>query len=699
VKLNERKVTLNLRTPAMEGTKTMANVRILVVEDEVIIAQDIQNMLKKLGYAVSAVASSGEEAIKRVAETLPDLVLMDIVLEGDMDGVEVAGQIRDCFDIPVVYLTAYSDDTTLQRAKITEPYGYILKPFQERELYTNIEMALYKHKMEGKLKESEQWLSTTLKSIGDAVIATDTKGFVTFMNPIAEVLTGWKQEDAGGKPLTDIFDIINKGTGKRVEDPVTKILREGVVVGLEKHTVLIHKDGTRLPIDDSGAPIRDEKGNMAGVVLVFRDITERERAEEDLQAAYDQSVIYAQELKEQIEERKLTEEEKKKVEAQLIQAQKMEAVGRLAGGAAHDFNNLMTVVIGYSDLMLMRLSKEDPLYKKVEEIKKAGEKAASLTRQLLAFSRKQILKPKVININEIITNMKNMLRRLIGEDVQLRTSLGSDLGRVECDPAQIEQVFMNLVINAKDAMPKGGKITIESTNIDLDETYAGKHGIKLKPGPYVLLEVSDTGMGMDKDIQNQIFEPFFTTKEKGKGTGLGLSTVYGIVKQSGGFIWVYSEVGLGTTFKIYLPVVYKELDSVQKEQTPVSDLRGSETILVVEDDDLLRNMTRYVLHGYGYKVLEAASGEKALQISKLYTEPIQLLFTDVIMFKISGRDLAELIESYRPEIKVLYMSGYTENTVVQHGVLKKDVEFIEKPFSPKDLARKVREVLNAPKND
>ena len=676
----------------------MANVQILVVEDEVIIAKDIQNMLKKLGYAVSAATSSGEEAIKKVAETLPDLVLMDIVLEGDMDGVAAAEQIRDCFDIPVVYLTAYSDDTTLQRAKITEPYGYILKPFQERELYTTIEMALYKHKMERKLKENEQWLSTTLKSIGDAVIATDAEGFVTFMNPVAEVLTGWKQEDAGGKPLTDIFDIMNEETGKQVDDPATKILREGVVMGLENHMVLIAKDGTRLPIDDSYAPIRDEKGNIAGVVLVFRDITERKRAEKDLRAAYDQSVAYAQELKEQIEERKRMEEEKKKVEAQLFQAQKMEAVGRLAGGVAHDFNNLMTVVIGHSDLMLMRLSKEDPLYNNVEEIRKAGERAASLTQQLLAFSRKQILKSKVINVNEIITNMKNMLRRLIGEGVQLQTALGSELGRVECDPAQIEQVFMNLVINARDAMPKGGKITIETTNVDLDETYASKHGIELKPATYVLLEVSDTGIGMNKEVQNQIFEPFFTTKEKGEGTGLGLSTVYGIVKQSGGFIWAYSEVGLGTTFKIYLPVVYKELESVQKEQTPVSDLRGSETILVVEDDDSVRNMTRYVLQEYGYKVLEASSGEEALQISKLHTEPIQLLLTDVIMFKMSGRDLAKLLESYRQETKVLYMSGYTESAIALHGVLRQDVEFIEKPFSPKGLARKVREVLNAPKN-
>ena len=804
----------------------MANIRILVVEDEVIIAKDIQNMLKKLGYAVSALAPSGVEAIKNVAETRPDLVLMDIVLEGDMDGVAAAEHIRNHFDIPVVYLTAYSDDTTLQRAKITEPYGYILKPFQERELYTTIEMALYKHKMERKLKENEQWLAATLKSIGDAVIVTDTKGFVTFMNPVAEVLTGWKQEDAGGKPLTDIFDIMNEETGKQAEDLATKILREGVVVWLANHTVLIAKDGTRLPIDDSYATIRDEKGNIAGVVLVFRDITERrqaeeallrserkfkslteattdwvweidahgvytytspkvkdllgyeasevlgktpfdlmpkeeakriatffsekimnkepfyglenvnrhkdghlvvletngipvfdekgqlkgyrgidrditkrKRAEKDLQVAYGQSIIYAQELKEQIEERKRMEEEKKKVEVQLLHAQKMEAVGRLAGGVAHDFNNLMTVVIGYSDLILIRLRKEDPLCNNVEEIRKAGERAASLTRQLLAFSRKQILKPKVININTNITSLKDMLGRLIGEDIQLQIVPVSELGRVECDPAQMEQILMNLVINARDAMPKGGKVTIETTNVDLDETYAGKHGIELKAGSYVLLEVSDTGIGMDKEVQNQIFDPFFTTKEKGKGTGLGLSTVYGIVKQSGGFIWVYSEVGLGTTFKIYFPVVYKELESVQKKQIPVSDLRGSETILVVEDDDSVRNMTRHVLHQYGYKVLEASSGEEALQISKLHTEPIQLLLTDVIMFKISGYDLAELLESYRPEIKVLYMSGYTESVIALHGVLKQDVEFIEKPFSPKGLVRKVREVLNAAKND
>lgn len=303
----------------------MANARILVVEDEVVVARDIQNTLKRLGYSVDTVVSSGVEAIRNVAETRPDLVLMDIVLEGDMDGIEAAERIGGFFDTPVIYLTAYADDKTLQRAKVTEPYGYILKPFQERELHTTIEMALYKHKMERKLKESKEWLATMLKSIGDAVIATDAKGCVTFMNPVAEVLTGWKHEDAAEKPLQEVFNvekplkevfnIIDKEIGKEPVDPVTRILQEGVVVGLGNDTVLIAKDGTKRPIDHSGAPITDDKGNVAGLVFVFRDITERRQAEEALQAAYDQSIIYAQELKEQIRKSKRMEEEKKKVEA------------------------------------------------------------------------------------------------------------------------------------------------------------------------------------------------------------------------------------------------------------------------------------------------------------------------------------------------------------------------------------------------
>ena len=378
---------------------------------------------------------------------------------------------------------------------------------------------------------------------------------------------------------------------------------------------------------------------------------------------------------------------------QLLQAQKMEAVGRLAGGIAHDFNNLLTTIIGNTELSLMSLGRDHPLYQDIEQIKKAANSAASLTRQLLAFSRKQVLQPVVLNLNTVICSLEKMIGRLIGEDVELETLLSPDLGEVRADAGQMEQVIMNLVINARDAMPRGGKLIIETANVDLDETYASEHGVKLNPGPYVMLAVSDTGKGIDKETQSRIFEPFFTTKEKGKGTGLGLSTVYGIVKQSGGLIWVYSELGEGTTFKIYLPRIRSGSEPQRKEQVPLEAPKGVETVLIVEDDDAVRSLACKILELQGYKILEAKDGEEAMKVSKEYKGPIHLMITDVVMPGISGRELQEQLHPLRPAMKVLYMSGYTDNATAYHKVLDSGVAFLQKPFTPETLARKVREVL------
>jgi signal transduction histidine kinase/sensor domain CHASE-containing protein/ActR/RegA family two-component response regulator len=385
--------------------------------------------------------------------------------------------------------------------------------------------------------------------------------------------------------------------------------------------------------------------------------------------------------------------ERKLLEQQLLQSQRMEAVGRLAGGIAHDFNNLLTAIIGYSDLMLMDSNGNQAARSSAEEIKKAGQRAAGLTRQLLAFSRKQVLQPKVIELNAVVEDMDKMLRRLIGEDLELITVLEESRGRVKADPGQIEQVIMNLAVNARDAMPRGGKLTIETADIELDDLYIRQH-MEVEPGPYVLLAVSDTGHGMDKETQSHIFEPFFTTKEPGQGTGLGLATVYGIIRQSGGNIWVYSEPGQGTTFKVYLPRVEDEADICEAQACRKELCQGSETILLVEDEVSVRRLASEILQMNGYRVFEAGRGSEAIEICEREHGPINMMVTDVVMPRMSGPQLADHLAEVRPDMKVLYMSGYTDGSIINHGVLASGTAFLQKPFTPASLLNKVREILN-----
>ncbi|HWR50547.1 MAG TPA: ATP-binding protein [Bryobacteraceae bacterium] len=391
------------------------------------------------------------------------------------------------------------------------------------------------------------------------------------------------------------------------------------------------------------------------------------------------------ELRDEIERRRAAE-------AQLIQAQKMEAIGRLAGGVAHDFNNLLTVILGFSDMALADTETGAPAHGHLEEIRNAAIRAASLTNQLLAFSRKQILQPRVINLNTIVSEMDKMLGRLLGDDIELVTFPSPALGRVEADPSQIAQVVMNIAVNARDAMPNGGKLTIETANVHLDELYCRDH-VGATPGAYVLLAISDNGHGMSEETKARIFEPFFTTKEPGKGTGLGLSTVFGIVKQSGGNIWVYSEVGHGTTFKIYLPRIEKAGEELLT--TELLAPRGSETVMVCEDDEKVRLLVRTILASLGYTVLEAATAEEALLFQNRYAGPIDLLLTDIVMPRMNGRDLADRLRSLMPDLKVLFMSGYTETGIIHHGALGQGFEFLQKPFTPENLGRKVRDVLDS----
>jgi two-component system cell cycle sensor histidine kinase/response regulator CckA len=386
--------------------------------------------------------------------------------------------------------------------------------------------------------------------------------------------------------------------------------------------------------------------------------------------------------------------EGRKLEDQLRQAQKMEAVGRLAGSVAHDFNNLLSVILSSSEMLLDDLKPMDPVRPDIEAIKKAGERAAGLTRQLLAFSRQQVLAPRVVDLNAVVQECEKMLKRLLGEDIELVGRYARDLWKIRVDPGQIDQVIVNLAINARDAMPDGGKLTIETKDAVLDESYETEH-FGVTPGPYVMLAVSDTGVGMDRETQTRIFEPFFTTKEVGKGTGLGLSTVFGIVKQSGGNIWVYSEPGEGTTFKVYFPkATGEDLQSLPAPK-PLT-LEGKETILLVEDQDDVRKVALQILRRYGYHVLEARNGGEALLTCEQHPRTIHLLLTDVIMPQLGGQKLAERLLKLRPDMRVLFMSGYTDTTVVQHGILESGNAYLQKPLVPEALARRVREVLDGP---
>jgi len=370
----------------------------------------------------------------------------------------------------------------------------------------------------------------------------------------------------------------------------------------------------------------------------------------------------------------------------------MEAVGRLAGGVAHDFNNLLMVISGYTEVLMEQIEPGHALHQKVQAIQQAADRATTLTRQLLAFSRKQLLELKVVDVNTIVSDMERLLRPLIGEDIELSTRLAPNLGRSRADAGQLEQVIMNLVVNSKDAMPDGGKIIIQTANVSLDASYRRDHTF-IQPGSYVMISVTDTGVGMDKETQSRIFEPFFTTKEKGKGTGLGLSTVYGIVKQSGGYVFAQSEVGQGTTFRIYLPQVEGEAEHCNAIKASGAATGGCETVLLVEDEESVRQLVRETLETKGYTVIEAENGEAALRMSDAHTAPIHMVITDVVMPGMGGRELAKRLLESRPHAKVLYLSGYTEDAIVQQGVLETETAFLQKPFTLQALSRKVREVL------
>jgi len=623
-------------------------------------------------------------------------------------------------------------------------------------------------------------LRATLYSIGDGVITTDRDGAVQMMNAVAERLTGWAEAEARGRLVENVFHIVNETTRSTVENPVRRVLRDGNVVGLANHTVLISKTGSDIPIDDSGAPIPGRGGSPNGVVLVFRDVSERKEAldtarrlaaivetSEDaiigktLQGivtswnrgaerlfgysanemigspiarlippdrVHEMQQILARigagdkvEHFETVRIRKdgrpltvsltvspIRDEEghivgaskiardithERQLEMTLRQTQKMEAVGRLAGGVAHDFNNLLTVILGYAATIKGKLDFEDPLQPAVAEILRAADQAASLTGQLLTFGRKQVTQTRVFDLSGLVQDMKNMLQRLIGEDIDLAVIADADPCLVKADSSHLTQVLMNLAINARDAMPGGGKLTIETHTVLRELEDLRRHGVR-PAGRYTILAVTDTGAGIDAETQAHMFEPFFTTKDSGKGTGLGLATVYGIVQQHNGWIDVYSEPGHGATFKVYFPSAHKALaEPPPAARTSHPSRKG--TILLVEDQAPIRMLAEDLLSEAGHKVLTASGGKMALQLAEQYSGVIDLLVTDVVMPGMSGPELAAQLTLSQPRLIVLYISGYTDHALLHRGVIEQGTAFLQKPFLPDVLLSRVDELLGS----
>jgi PAS domain S-box-containing protein len=503
--------------------------------------------------------------------------------------------------------------------------------------------------------QTAELLRSVLDHTLDGTISIDERGTVSLFNRAAERIFQYPASDVVGR---NIKMLMPEPFHSEHDRYLTNYLNTGVakIIGIGREVEGRRKDGSTFPLDLAVTEFELEKKRyFLGSV---RDISER-----------------------------------KKLEEQYRQAQKMEAVGQLAGGVAHDFNNLITIISGYSEILLSRMQSGEPMRAMVKAIGEAGGRAASLTRQLLAFSRQTVLESRVLDLNEVVRETEKMLRRLIGEDIVLTAVLDSKISRVRVDPGHLDQVLMNLSVNARDAMPKGGRLTLETRNVDLDEQYADMH-VDVRAGRYVLLAVTDSGCGMTPETQARIFEPFYTTKGIGKGTGLGLSVVFGIVKQSGGHVEVYSEPNVGTTFKLYFPAIEQQADTA-KSQDENGDVRGSETVLLVEDEDGVRGLALLVLQTLGYTVLAAMDGKDALRVVDRHRGPIDLLLTDVVMPGMDGRDVAEALQPRFPQMKVLFTSGYTDDAVVRHGILQAEVAFIQKPYSTQALAKKVRQVLDS----
>ena len=638
--------------------------KVLLIEDNPGDARLIREMLLDVPNTRFDVEHADRLAsgLVRIREGDVHAVLLDLGLP-DSRGHEtfIAAQ-AEASQIPIIVLTGLGDEVLALRTVQDGAQDYLVKGqvdanLLERAIRYGVERKKAEHALwssEMALRRSEANFRSLVLNSPYAIFRTGSSGKILDANPALVGMLGY-QSDAELTALELSADVYSDPT--KSQHLVKLLESQTQFQGMEVEWK--RKDGKVIAVSLTGRPVRDERGTLTHFEMIAEEVSQR-----------------------------------KALEAQLRQSQKMESVGRLAGGVAHDFNNLLSVILGYSEVLEDSPTLNSEHRKHAGAIKKAGLRAASLTRQLLAFSRQQILEPKVLNLNTVVADMEEMLRRLIGEDIELTTALDPALGQIQADQGQIEQIIMNLIVNARDAMPQGGKLSIETANVDLDEVFVQRRP-PTTAGPYVLLAVTDTGSGMDKEKQAHIFEPFFTTKGKDKGTGLGLAVVYGVVKQSSGYIWVYSEPGKGSSFKIYLPRVHKPVEMTGNSADFHGSVRGSETILLVEDEESLRGLTHSLLVQHGYNVLQASDGTRALETVRQYQGRIHLLLTDVVMPGTSGRTLAEKMAVHYPDTKVLFMSGYTDYAVVAHGVLDGGTFLLQKPFTRDALMRKVREVLDA----
>ncbi len=642
---------------------------VLIVEDNEADYELMLHALRRGGFSTNALRAAAKEAVVEALRSFDaDVVLVDHTLPGS-SGLEILHLVQQERPLlPVLVVTGSIGEETAADYIKAGAADYVIKDRLHRLAPAVLRALTLKDALqevmdaEAAREASEARFRSLVEHSTDVITLLDADGRIVYSTQSLQPTLGYAAGEMAGRSVFDLVQPEQRGTAEVMLGDVLRHPDQVVRADLRVR----HKAGTWRDLEVVVAN-RLSDASLRALVVNYRDVTERKRAEENLRAA----------------------------DERLRSAQKMEAVGRLAAGIAHDFNNLLTAIIGSTDLLLEALPPEHPAREEALESRKAALRAADLTHQLLAFSRQQVLAPRTLDLNKVVQDVERLLRRLISEDIEMRTVLARELAPVSADPSQLEQVLVNLAVNARDAMPQGGTLTIETANVTLDDTYIAAQPV-VGAGEYVMVAVSDTGMGMDEATKSRVFEPFFTTKERGKGTGLGLATVYGIVKQSGGYIWVYSEVRVGSTFKIYLPRVAGPVEPTAPAPPSSSSLRGTETVLVVEDQDEVRGLIRKILESRGYHVLVAAAGAAALELAAAHSGDIELLVTDVVMPGMSGPEVSRTLSAARKLMRTLFLSGYTDESVVHRGMLDPSVAFLQKPFTAEGLAAKVRAVLDAP---